>query len=83
MPLRDDRSELVVAWSAEEVALLIETGRSQSILVMSPREWGDGLMKSPKLRVEKIGEQEFKASCSPGCDWVLLRAQQSAAAPQP
>jgi len=83
LPLRDDRSELVVAWSAEEVALLIETGSSQSILVMSPREWGDGLMKSPKLRVEKIGEQEFKASCSPKCDWVLLRAEKSAAAPQP
>jgi hypothetical protein len=42
---------------------------------MSPERWRDGLMKSANLRVEEIGEQGFNASCSPECDWVLLRAQ--------
>src|SRR5262249_8800167 len=75
LPLRDDRSELVITKSAEEIALLVEASRSQSLLIMSPKRWGDGLMKSTSLRVEKIGEQEFNAGCSPECDWMLLRAQ--------
>jgi len=83
LPLRDDRSELVAVKSTEEIATLIEAGRSQSLLIMSPKRWGDGLMKSANLRVEKIGEQEFNAGCSPGCDWVLLRAQKSVAVAQP
>jgi len=75
LPLRDDRSELVTAKSAEEIALFIDGGRSQSILVMTPRRWTDSVTKSGTLRAEKIGEQNFNASCSPDCDWVLLRAQ--------
>jgi len=75
LPLRDGRSELMTVSSTEEIATLIEAGRSQSLLIMSPKRWGDGLMKSANLRVEKIGEQGFNASCSPECDWVLLRAQ--------
>lgn len=77
LPLRDDRSELVTAMSAEELALLIDAGRSQSILVMSPKQWSDGVTKSGTLRAEKIGEQEFNAACSPECDWALLRAQKN------
>jgi len=75
LPLRDGRSELMTVYSTEEIATLIEAGHSQSLLIMSPKRWGDGLMKSANLRVEKIGEQGFHASCSPECDWVLLRAQ--------
>jgi len=75
LPLRDDRSELVTVKSTEEIATLIEASRSQSLLIMSPKRWRDGLMKSANLRVEEIGEQGFNASCSPECDWVLLRAQ--------
>jgi 4-amino-4-deoxy-L-arabinose transferase-like glycosyltransferase len=75
LPLRDGRSELMTVNSTEEIAKLIEAGHSQSLLIMSPRRWGDGLMKSANLRVEKVGEQGFNASCSPECDWVLLRAQ--------
>ncbi len=75
LPLRDDRSELVTAMSAEEIALFIDGGRSQSILVMTPKRWTDSVTKSGTLRAEKIGEQNFNASCSPDCDWVLLRAQ--------
>jgi len=83
LPLRDDRSELVIVKSIEEIAQLIEAGRSQSILIMSPKRWSGGLMKSTNLRVEKIGEHEFNASCSPDCDWVLLRAQYSAPVTRP
>ena len=75
LPLRDERSELVTAKSGEEIEMLIEAGRSQSILVMTPKRWRDGVTKSGLLRAEKIGEQNFNASCSPECDWVLLRAQ--------
>jgi 4-amino-4-deoxy-L-arabinose transferase-like glycosyltransferase len=79
LPLRDGRSELMTVNSTEEIAKLIEAGRSQSLLIMSPRRWGDGLMKTANLRVEKIGEQGFNAGCSPECDWVLLRAQKTVA----
>jgi 4-amino-4-deoxy-L-arabinose transferase-like glycosyltransferase len=75
LPLRDERSELVIAKSGEEIGMLIEASRSQSILVMTPMRWRDGVTKSGLLRAEKIGEQNFNASCSPECDWVLLRAQ--------
>jgi len=75
LPLRDERSELVIAKSGEEIGMLIEAGRSQSILVMTPKRWREGVTKSGLLRAEKIGEQNFNASCSPECDWVLLRAQ--------
>jgi 4-amino-4-deoxy-L-arabinose transferase-like glycosyltransferase len=75
LPLRDERSELVTAKSGEEIGMLIEAGRSQSILVITPKRWRDGVTKSGLLRAEKIGEQNFNASCSPECDWVLLRAQ--------
>ena len=75
LPLRDERSELVTAKSGEEIGMLIDAGRSQSILIMTPKRWRDGVTKSGLLRAEKIGEQNFNASCSPECDWVLLRAQ--------
>jgi len=75
LPLRDERSELVTAKSGEEIGMLIDAGRSQSILVITPKRWRDGVTKSGLLRAEKIGEQNFNASCSPECDWVLLRAQ--------
>ncbi|HEU0185063.1 MAG TPA: glycosyltransferase family 39 protein, partial [Blastocatellia bacterium] len=75
LPLRDSRSELVVAWSGEEIARFAEAGQSQSLLIMTPRQFGDYLMRYPNLSFEKIGEQRFNASCSPDCDWMLLRAQ--------
>jgi 4-amino-4-deoxy-L-arabinose transferase-like glycosyltransferase len=75
LPLRDQRSELVIAMSGEEIARLAEAGQSQSVLIMSPRRFSEYLMKDPILSLEKIGEQRFNAVCSPGCDWVLLRAQ--------
>jgi 4-amino-4-deoxy-L-arabinose transferase-like glycosyltransferase len=75
LPLRDNRSELVIAMSGEEIARLAEAGQSQSLLIMTLRLFADELMKEPSLSLEKIGEQKFNARCSPKCDWVLLRAQ--------
>ncbi|HEY8461565.1 MAG TPA: glycosyltransferase family 39 protein [Blastocatellia bacterium] len=75
LPLRDDRSELVIAMSGEEIARRAEAAQSQSLLVMTLKRFADYLMKEPALSLEKIGEQKFNARCSPGCDWVLLRAQ--------
>jgi hypothetical protein len=77
LPLRDGRSEFVTASSAEDIASLIEAGRSQSILVISPRRWSDDVTKSGTLRAEKLGEQGFNGACSPGCDWVLIRAEKN------
>ncbi len=83
LPLRDNRSELVTVTSDNEIALLVEASRSQSLLIVSPRRWSEGVTKSEKLRVEKIGEQDFNASCSPECDWVLLRARRNLSTAQP
>jgi len=83
LPLRDNHSELVTVTSVDEIALLVEASRSQSLLIISPRRWSDGVTKSERLQVEKIGEQEFNAHCSPECDWVLLRARKSVSTPQP
>ncbi|MGE0127365.1 MAG: ArnT family glycosyltransferase [Blastocatellales bacterium] len=75
LPLRDNRSELATVTSADEIALLAEASRSKSVLVISRKRWVEGVTKAEKLRAEEIGKQEFNARCSPGCDWVLLRAQ--------
>ncbi len=75
LPLRDSRSELVTARSAEEIASLIRANGGQSILVMTPRRWSDDVTRSGTLRAEKIEEQNLNAACSPDCDWVLLRAR--------
>jgi hypothetical protein len=75
LPLRDHRSDLVTVFSSDEIALLVEASRSQSILIASRKRWSDGVMKSEKLQTEMIGEQKFNAQCSPDCDWVLLRAR--------
>jgi 4-amino-4-deoxy-L-arabinose transferase-like glycosyltransferase len=74
LPLRDNRSDLVTAMSVDEIALLVEASRSQSILVASRKRWSDDLMRAEKLRTEIIGEQRSGARCSPDCDWALLRA---------
>lgn len=75
LPLRDTRSELATVTSVDEIALLIEASRSRSLLIISRKRWVDDVTRSEKLLTERIGGQEFNARCSPGCDWVLLRAQ--------
>ncbi|HEX9004283.1 MAG TPA: hypothetical protein VGB07_30500, partial [Blastocatellia bacterium] len=75
LPLRDIKSELVTTTSPDNIALLIAASKSQSFLIASPRRWEEGITKSEKLTVERLGEQRFIANCSPDCDWVLLRAR--------
>jgi len=75
LPRRDTKSELVTLFSADEIALLVQVSRSGSILVVSKKRWVEGVIGSEKLTVEKLGEQNFNARCSPDCDWVLLRAR--------
>jgi hypothetical protein len=75
LPLRDTKSELVTTTSPDNIALLIAASKSQSFLIASPRRWEEGMTKSEKLIVERLGEQSFIANCSPDCDWVLLRAR--------
>ncbi len=61
LPLRDAHSELITAMKPEEIAALIETQPTKSVLVMSPKQWLEGLeiMKSEKLATYHT--------------WVLLR----------
>ncbi|MDX2040160.1 MAG: glycosyltransferase family 39 protein [Acidobacteriota bacterium] len=73
LPWRDTKSELVALTSADNIALMAATSPTKSLLVASRKRWVDGLLKSDKLTVETLGEQNFNARCSPGCDWVLLR----------
>jgi 4-amino-4-deoxy-L-arabinose transferase-like glycosyltransferase len=75
LPLRDIKSELVTTTSPDSIALMISASKNQSMLVASPKRWGDGITASDKLTVEKLGEQNFNATCSPDCDWVLLRVR--------
>ncbi len=75
LPRRDTKSELVTLFSADEIALLAQVSRSGSVLVVSKKRWVEGVIGSEKLNVEKLGEQNFNARCSPDCDWVLLRAR--------
>jgi 4-amino-4-deoxy-L-arabinose transferase-like glycosyltransferase len=75
LPLRDHNSEPVTVTSTDEIALLVEASRSRSILVASRKRWVEGVTKADKLRSEIIAEQNYKARCSPDCDWVLLRAR--------
>lgn len=75
LPWRDTKSELVVLNSDANVALMAAASPTKSILVASRKRWSDGLTNSDKLVTEQLGEQDFSASCSPDCDWVLLRAR--------
>jgi 4-amino-4-deoxy-L-arabinose transferase-like glycosyltransferase len=80
LPLRDNHSDLVTVTSVDEIALLIEASRSQSVLILSRKRSSDGVAKAENLQVEELGDQRFNARCSPGCDWVLLRAQKNVSA---
>jgi hypothetical protein len=75
LPLRDTKSELITITSPDNIALLISSSKSQSLLVASPKRWSGGVTASEKLTTEKLGEQNFIGNCSPDCDWVLLRAR--------
>ncbi|MFN0086429.1 MAG: ArnT family glycosyltransferase [Blastocatellia bacterium] len=75
LPLRDTKSELVTLVSPEEIGLLAAGSRSRSLLVISRKRWMDGLLHAGNIRAEALGEQHLGARCSPGCDWILVRAR--------
>ncbi len=75
LPLRDSRSELVTVSSTEEIESLISANGGESILVVSPKRWNIGMKQTSQITMEQLGEQNRNIRCSPGCDWVLLRAQ--------
>jgi hypothetical protein len=50
------------------------------VLIISRKRWSEGVEKAENLQVEELGAQRFNARCSPGCDWVLLRARRSLSA---
>jgi 4-amino-4-deoxy-L-arabinose transferase-like glycosyltransferase len=75
LPLRDSRSELITVLSFEELESLVQARGGASILVISPRYWAERKSEKIQLQTEKLGEQKRNIRCSPGCDWVLFRAQ--------
>jgi 4-amino-4-deoxy-L-arabinose transferase-like glycosyltransferase len=75
LPLRDGKSELLRVMSFEELESLVEARGGVSILVISPRYWSDKKSAKIRLQIEMLGEQKRNIRCSPGCDWVLFRAE--------
>ncbi len=75
LPLRDNRSELITVMSFEEIESLVQARGGASILVISPKHMADRKSARILLQTEKLGEQKRNIRCSPGCDWVLFRAQ--------
>jgi 4-amino-4-deoxy-L-arabinose transferase-like glycosyltransferase len=75
LPLRDDRSELITVASPEIIEGLIRANGGTSMLVASPRRWADGINETSQLKMERLWEHKRIMRCSPGCDWVLLRAE--------
>lgn len=75
LPLRDARSELITLFSTQELGRLVQGSRSQSLLVVTPKRWSEGLAAAAELQTEALGEQNFRARCSPDCDWLLLRVR--------
>jgi hypothetical protein len=61
--------------SFEELESLIQARGGSSILVISPRHLSDKKSERVQLQTEILGEQKRNIECSPGCDWVLFRAQ--------
>jgi hypothetical protein len=75
LPLRDSKSELITVMSFEEIESLVQARGGVSLLVISPKYWADSKSERIQLQIEKLGEQKRNINCSPGCDWVLFRAQ--------
>jgi hypothetical protein len=61
--------------SFEEIESLVQARGGASLLVIAPKYWADSKSARIQLQTEKLGEQKRNIKCSPGCDWVLFRAQ--------
>lgn len=73
LPLRDDHAELVTAMSLRELDEQIRQHRG--LLVLTPQRWSGDILESAALSVEQLGHSVGEPRCTPGCDWLLLRAQ--------
>ncbi len=73
LPLRDEHSDLTTAMSLRE---LDEQVRQRgSLLVLTPQRWSNDVLESATLTVERLGHSAGEPRCTPGCDWLLLRAR--------
>ena len=73
LPLREDRSELLTVKHGDELAGLLMARGYDTIQVMAYDRWASGLEQNPLISVEILGRKKERISCSPGCDWVLMR----------
>jgi len=70
LPLREPSSDLLTVTSNEAIQAAWPGG--ESLLVLSPNRWADGVLNSTVLL-----EDTRKMSCSPACNWVLLRVRRT------
>lgn len=77
LPLRDEKAEPITLGHEDQVADFLAQRRMGSVLLMSYQRWIGGLLESDRISVEVLGSQHLGISCSPGCDWVLLRVSQN------
>jgi hypothetical protein len=47
----------------------------RGLLVLTPQRWSGDLFESTTLSVEQLGHSVGELRCTPGCDWLLLRAR--------
>lgn len=73
LPLRDNRSELIIAKNLEDLESLIWANGRPGILVASQGYWKEALKDNSRLSFEPLGVQKRYPRCSPGCDWNLFR----------
>jgi len=75
LPLRDERAEPVTLKHENEFPAFLAERRLDSVLVLSYERWSGGLLGSDRLRTDLLARHARRISCSPGCDWVLLRVR--------
>ncbi len=73
LPLRDEHAELITAMSLR--ALDEQVRQYGSLLVLTPQRWSHDILESTTLTVERLGQNTGEPRCTPGCDWLLLRAR--------
>lgn len=70
LPLREPSSDLLTVTSNEAIQAAWAGG--ESLLVLSPNRWADGVLNSTVLLADTRN-----MTCSPDCNWVLLRVRRT------
>ncbi|MBI1761860.1 MAG: glycosyltransferase family 39 protein [Acidobacteria bacterium] len=73
LPLRDEHAELTAALSLREIEEQVR--QHGSLLVLTPQRWSADVLEAAALTVERLGQSAGEPRCTPGCDWLLLRAR--------